>query len=48
VTIVPDASVAVELLLRTPLGEKLGDRLKGATLVAPALSTARCWPRCAS
>jgi predicted nucleic acid-binding protein len=37
VTIVPDASVAVELLLRTPLGEKLGDRLKGATLVAPAL-----------
>jgi predicted nucleic acid-binding protein len=37
VTIVPDASVAVELLLRTPLGEKLGDRLQGATLVAPAL-----------
>jgi predicted nucleic acid-binding protein len=37
VTIVPDASVAVELLLRTPLGENLADRLKGATLVAPAL-----------
>jgi len=37
VTIVPDASVAVELLLRTPLGENLARRLKGATLVAPAL-----------
>ena len=36
-TIVPDASVAVELLLRTPLGENLAGRLKGATLVAPAL-----------
>ncbi len=36
-TIVPDASIAVELLLRTPLGEKLAHRLKGATLVAPAL-----------
>ena len=36
-TIVPDASVAVELLLRTPLGENLARRLKGATLVAPAL-----------
>lgn len=36
-TIVPDASVAVELLLRTPLGENLTRRLKGATLVAPAL-----------
>ena len=35
--IVPDASVAVELLLRTPLGENLARRLKGATLVAPAL-----------
>jgi predicted nucleic acid-binding protein len=37
VTIVPDASVAVELLLRTPLGENLARRLTGATLVAPAL-----------
>jgi len=37
VTIVPDASVAVEILLRTPLGEKLFRRLKGATIVAPAL-----------
>jgi len=37
VTIVPDASVAVELLLRTPVGENLARRLKGATLVAPAL-----------
>jgi predicted nucleic acid-binding protein len=37
VTIVPDASIAVELLLRTPLGENLARRLKGATLVAPAL-----------
>jgi predicted nucleic acid-binding protein len=37
VTIVPDASIAVELLLRTPLGENLADRIKGATLVAPAL-----------
>jgi len=37
VTIVPDASIAVELLLRTPLGENLAHRLKGATLVAPAL-----------
>jgi predicted nucleic acid-binding protein len=37
VTIVPDASVAVELMLRTPLGENLARRLKGATLVAPAL-----------
>jgi predicted nucleic acid-binding protein len=37
VTIVPDASVAVELLLRTPLGENMARRLKGATLVAPAL-----------
>jgi predicted nucleic acid-binding protein len=37
VTIIPDASVAVELLLRTPLGENLARRLKGATLVAPAL-----------
>ena len=36
-TIVPDASIAVELLLRTPLGENLARRLKGATLVAPAL-----------
>ena len=36
-TIVPDASVAVELLLRTPVGENLARRLKGATLVAPAL-----------
>ena len=36
-TIVPDASVAVELLLRSPLGEKLAGRLKRATLVAPAL-----------
>ena len=36
-TIVPDASVAVELLLRTPLGENLARRLTGATLVAPAL-----------
>lgn len=36
-TIVPDASIAVELLLRTPLGESLAPRLKGATLVAPAL-----------
>ena len=36
-TIVPDASIAVELLLRTPLGENLAHRLKGATLVAPAL-----------
>ena len=36
-TIVPDASVAVELLLRTPLGENLARRLKEATLVAPAL-----------
>ncbi len=35
--IVPDASVAVELLLRTPLGEQLAHRLKGTTLVAPAL-----------
>jgi len=37
VRIVPDASVAVELLLRTPLGENLARRLKGATLVAPTL-----------
>jgi predicted nucleic acid-binding protein len=37
VRIVPDASVAVELLLRTPLGENLFRRLKGTTLVAPAL-----------
>jgi len=37
VTIVPDASVAVELLLRTPLGENLARRLKGVTLVAPTL-----------
>jgi predicted nucleic acid-binding protein len=37
VTIVPDASIAVELLLRTPLGENLARRLTGATLVAPAL-----------
>jgi predicted nucleic acid-binding protein len=37
VTIVPDASIAVELLLRTPLGENLARRLKGATLVAPGL-----------
>jgi predicted nucleic acid-binding protein len=37
VTIVPDASIAVELLLRTPLGENLARRVKGATLVAPAL-----------
>jgi predicted nucleic acid-binding protein len=37
VTTVPDASIAVELLLRTPLGEQLAHRLKGATLVAPAL-----------
>ena len=36
-TIVPDASIAVELLLRTSLGENLAHRLKGATLVAPAL-----------
>jgi predicted nucleic acid-binding protein len=36
-TIVPYASVAVELLLRTSLGEKLAGRLKGATLVAPTL-----------
>jgi len=36
-TIVPDASVAVELLLRTPLGEQLVHRVEGATLVAPAL-----------
>ncbi len=36
-TIVPDASIAVELLLRTPLGENLAHRLKGATLVAPTL-----------
>ena len=36
-TIVPDASIAVELLLRTPLGENLAHRLKGATLGAPAL-----------
>jgi predicted nucleic acid-binding protein len=35
--IVPDASVAVELLLRTPLGETLSRRIAGATLVAPAL-----------
>jgi predicted nucleic acid-binding protein len=37
VTIVPDASIAVELLLRTPLGENVAHRLKGATLIAPAL-----------
>jgi predicted nucleic acid-binding protein len=37
VTIVPDAGVAVELLLRTALGESLARRLKGAALVAPAL-----------
>jgi predicted nucleic acid-binding protein len=37
VTIVPDASVAVELLLRTPLGEQLVHRVEAATLVAPAL-----------
>jgi predicted nucleic acid-binding protein len=37
VTIVPDASVAVELLLRTALGENLARRLTGAALVAPAL-----------
>jgi predicted nucleic acid-binding protein len=37
VRIIPDASVAVELLLRTPLGENLARRLKRATLVAPAL-----------
>jgi predicted nucleic acid-binding protein len=36
-TIVPNASIAVELLLRTPIGENLARRLKGATLVAPAL-----------
>lgn len=36
-TIVPDASVAVELLLRTPLGEELARRLKGSSVVAPAL-----------
>ena len=36
-TIVPDASVAVELLLRTPLGETLSRRLAGEILVAPAL-----------
>jgi predicted nucleic acid-binding protein len=36
-TIIPDASVAVELLLRSPLGEKLTGRLKGATLIGPAL-----------
>lgn len=36
-TIVPDASVAVELLLRTALGETLYRRLAGETLVAPAL-----------
>jgi len=36
-TIVPDASVAVELLLRTPLGEQLIHRVEGAILVAPAL-----------
>src|SRR6516164_4772003 len=35
--IVSDASVAVELLLRTSLGENLARRLKGATLVAPAV-----------
>jgi predicted nucleic acid-binding protein len=37
VTIVPDASVAVELLLRTPLGDQLVNRVEGAILVAPAL-----------
>ena len=36
-TIVPDASVAVELLLRTPLGENLVHRLAGEILVAPVL-----------
>lgn len=36
-TIVPDASVAVELLLRTPLGDQLVNRVEGAILVAPAL-----------
>jgi predicted nucleic acid-binding protein len=37
VTIVPDASVAVEFLLRTAIGESLAPRFKQATLVAPAL-----------
>jgi predicted nucleic acid-binding protein len=37
VNIVPDASVAVEVLLRTPLGERLAARLEGAVLVAPVL-----------
>ncbi len=36
-TIVPDASATIEFLLRTDLGERLAERLKGATLVAPAL-----------
>lgn len=36
-TIVPDALLAVELLLRTALGEIVYRRLAGETLVAPVL-----------
>ena len=36
-TAVVDASVAVEYLLRTPLGEKLAPQLENETLVAPEL-----------
>ena len=32
-----DASVAVELLLKTPLGQKLTEMVEGASLVAPEL-----------
>jgi predicted nucleic acid-binding protein len=36
-TLVVDASVAVEYLLRTQLGDKLAPRLESETLVAPEL-----------